>query len=192
MADSQPHFIGKRILVKRNRHEIIIEISQRVKRWQETLMLVWLIAWTFCGVVFLYHAFAGSNRSEQIFFIICSSAFLFFFVRIGKVFLWRIRGREIISMSKGKMQLQNAFGSWGKREIFLFENIFKLGIIKRDPTSFLGFLDESFWVIGGERVGFSNAGQKIRLGKQLSPKDAELLVRVIESGLREMKSTSDK
>ena len=191
MADSQPHFIGKRIVVKRNHREIIIEISQRVKRWQETLMLLWLIAWTFCGIVFLYHAFAGSNRSEQIFFIICSSVFLFFFVRIGKVFLWRIKGREIISISNGKIQLQNAFGSRGKKEIFLFENIFKLGIIKRDPTSFLGFLDESFWVIGGERVGFSYAGQKIRLGKQLSPKDSELLIRVLESGLRELKDRKE-
>jgi hypothetical protein len=191
MADSQPHFIGKRIVVKRNHREIIIEISQRVKRWQETLMLLWLIAWTFCGIVFLYHAFAGNNRSEQIFFIICSSVFLFFFVRIGKVFLWRIKGREIISISNGKIQLQNAFGSRGKKEIFLFENIFKLGIIKRDPTSFLGFLDESFWVIGGERVGFSYAGQKIRLGKQLSPKDSELLIRVLESGLRELKDRKE-
>jgi hypothetical protein len=178
-------------VVKRNHREIIIEISQRVKRWQETLMLLWLIAWTFCGIVFLYHAFAGSNRSEQIFFIICSSVFLFFFVRIGKVFLWRIKGREIISISNGKIQLQNAFGSRGKKEIFLFENIFKLGIIKRDPTSFLGFLDESFWVIGGERVGFSYAGQKIRLGKQLSPKDSELLIRVLESGLRELKDRKE-
>lgn len=191
MADSQPHFIGKRIVVKRNHREITIEISQRVKRWQETLMLVWLIAWTFCGIVFFYHAFAGSNRSEQIFFIICSSVFLFFFVRIGKVFLWRIKGREIISISNGKIQLQNAFGSWGKKEVFHFENIFKLGIIKRDPTSFLGFLDESFWVIGGERVGFSYAGQKIRLGKQLSPKDSELLVRVLESGMRDLKARKE-
>ena len=188
MADSKPHFIGKRITVRRNHREIIIEISQRVKRWQETLMLVWLLAWTFCGFVFVYHAFTGTQHSEQIFYIICSSVFLFFFVRIGKVFLWRIKGTEIIILSNGQLQIKNAFGSWGKREIFRFENIFKLGIIKRDSTSFLLFLDESFWVMGGERVGFSHAGQNIRLGKQLSSKDAELLVRVIESGLREMKA----
>ena len=190
MTDSKPHFIGNRIQVKRNHREIIIEISQRVKRWQETLMLLWLSAWSFCGMVFFYHSFTSTNRSEQIFFIICSSVFLFFFVRIGKVFFWRMKGKEIIRISEGKIHLRNAFGRFGKTEIFQFEQIFKLGIIKKDPTSFLSFLDESFWVIGGERVGFNYASQKIRLGKQLSPKDAELLLRVLESGLREMKAKS--
>ncbi len=187
MNQTEPKFIGKRIQVLRTKEAIIVEIAQSIERWQEALLFAWILAWTYCGGVFLYYAFNTTSQSEQLFFIISSSLWLFFFVRILKVLLWRKIGKEIIVMGKSEMTIKNAFGQRGKKEIFQYSNIFKLGLIKRDPASFLAFLDDSFWIIGGERVGFSNSGQKIRLGKQLSIKDAELLIRVMESAIREYK-----
>ena len=93
----------------------------------------------------------------------------------------------MIRISKEGVSIQNAFGSKGKKELFLLQNIFKPGIIKRDATSFLAFLDDSFWIIGGERVGFSYSGRRIQLGKQLTLHDSELLLRVMESAMREYK-----
>jgi hypothetical protein len=83
------------------------------------------------------------------------------------------------------MELYNAFWKKSKPEEFQIKQIFKLGLITRDPGNFLAFLDDSFWIIGGERVGFNYNGSKRRLGKQLERKDAELLIRVIESAFRE-------
>jgi hypothetical protein len=172
MNQTEPKFIGKRILVKRAKDSITIEINQKIQRWQEAMLFFWITAWTFCGGAFLYYAFNAANQSEQIFFIICSSLWLFFFIRITKVFLWRLIGKEIIRMD---------------RETFNYQTIFKLGLIKRDPASFLAFLDDSFWIIGGERIGFSYSGRKIQLGKQLDARDAELLLRMMESAIREYK-----
>ena len=93
----------------------------------------------------------------------------------------------MIRISKEGVSIRNAFGSWGKKELFVHQNIFKPGLIKRDPTSFLAFLDDSFWIIGGERVGFSYSGRRIQLGKQLTLHDSELLLRVMESAMREYK-----
>jgi hypothetical protein len=94
---------------------------------------------------------------------------------------------EIIRISREGVSIRNAFGSWGKKELFQHHTIFKPGIIKRDPASFLAFLDDSFWIIGGERVGFSYSGRRVQLGKQLTVHDAELLLRVMESAMREYK-----
>ena len=187
MTQSEPKFIGKRITVKRTKESLTIEISQQVERWQEALLVAWLAAWSFCGVYFIIYTFMAVDFKERIFFIILSAGWMFFFVRILKVFIWRKKGKEIITLTKGKFLLQNAFGKKGKTETFTFQNIFKLGMVKKDPTSFLSFLDDSFWIIGGDRVGFNSSGQQIRLGKQLSVQDAVLLVRVIESGMREYK-----
>ena len=187
MNQTEPKFIGKRIRVMREKDAINIEIHQRIERWQEAMLFFWITAWTFCGGAFLYYAFNASNQSEQIFFIICSSLWLFFFIRITKVFLWRLIGKEMIRISKAGVSIQNAFGSKGKKELFLHQNIFKPGLIKRDPTSLLAFLDDSFWIIGGERVGFSYSGRRVQLGKQLTMHDAELLLRVMESAMREYK-----
>ena len=171
----------------REKDAINIEINQKIERWQEAMLFFWITSWTFCGGAFLYYAFNANSQSEQIFFIICSSLWLFFFIRITKVFLWRLIGKEMIRINKEGVSIRNAFGSWGKKELFVHQNIFKPGLIKRDPTSFLAFLDDSFWIIGGERVGFSYSGRRIQLGKQLTLHDAELLLRVMESAMREYK-----
>jgi hypothetical protein len=188
MTQSEPKFIGKRISVTRSKDSLKVEITQQIERWQEALLITWLSAWTFCGIYFIYYVALATDTMQRVFFILLSLAWLYFFVRITKVFLWRKFGKEVITFSSGKMMLKNAFGEKGRSEEFSFHNIFKLGLIKPDPTSFLAFLDDSFWIIGGDRVGFSYSGHQVRLGKQLSPRDAELLVRVIESGLREYKA----
>jgi len=187
MNQTEPKFLGKRIRVIRSKHDITIEISQKIERWQEAMLFIWITAWTFCGGAFLYYSFNANSQSEQIFFIICSSLWLFFFIRITKVFLWRLIGKEVIEITREGLSIRNVFGTRGKRELFQHHNIFKLGLIKRDATSFLAFLDDSFWIIGGERIGFSYSGRRIQLGKQLALRDAELLLRVMESALREFK-----
>lgn len=187
MTQSEPKFIGKRISVIQSKQELRIEITQQIERWQEALLIGWIAAWTFCGCVFLYYSFAPAERVQQIYFMILSAVWLFFFVRITKVYIWRKIGKEVITISSGKLSIRNAFGKMGKTQDFLFHNIFKLGLVKKDPTNFFAFLDNSFWIIGGDKVGFNYNGAKIMLGKQLSVKDSELLVRVIESGMREFK-----
>jgi len=185
MNQSAPKFIGKRIRVVRGGDGIEIRISQRVQRWQEAMLLAWLTGWAFCGGVFIYYLINPAATSDRIFFLISSAVWLFFFVRILKVFLWRLGGEEIIRLVPGKLKIRNAFWNKGRTEEFPFQQIFKLGIITRSPNSFWAFLDDSFWIIGGEKVGFSVSGRRIQLGKQLSARDAELLIRVMESGMRE-------
>ena len=46
------------------------------------------------------------------------------------------------------------------------------------------FLDESFWVIGGDRVGFVHGSSNFRVGKQLDVRSAENLVRVMDSAIK--------
>jgi hypothetical protein len=186
MNQSEPKFIGKRIKVIRSPQRIEVQISQRIERWQESLLLAWLAGWAFCGAVFMYYLIIAQANSDRIFFIICTAVWLYFFVRILKVFLWRIAGREIIIMEPGMLTIQNAFWNSGRKEKFAMHQIFKLGLITRSPTNFLAFLDNSFWIMGGEKIGFSFSGRRVQLGKQLQTRDAELLVRVIESGIREL------
>lgn len=188
MNQTEPKFIGKRMSVVKNKEFIRIEVSQQVERWQEALLIAWLAAWTMCGGVFVYYAFGATDFMQRIFFAVLTAMWLYFFVRIAKVFFWRKIGKEVITISHGSLSLQNAFGKRGRVENFSFHNMFKLGLVKQEPTNFFNFLDNSFWIIGGDRIGFSYSGQKIRLGKQLSTKDAEMLIRIIESGMREYKA----
>lgn len=164
-----------------------IEITQQIERWQEALLMAWVLSWTFCGMVFIYYTFSAEDFMQRMVMAVITVLWFYFFVRTAKVFFWRKFGKEIITISRGNLALQNAYGKRGRVEDFSFHNIFKLGLVKHKDDSFFSFMDNSFWIIGGDRVGFSYSGSKVRLGKQLSTKDAELLVRVIESGMREFK-----
>jgi hypothetical protein len=181
----QTQQIGPRIVVtKSSDQEIQIEIDQKVERWKLSMLLSWLLAWAYCGGVFIYYAVVAQALSDRIFFIVSTSLWLYFFVRIGKAFLWRRIGKEKIWIRPGEMEIQNAFGSKGKKEKLKLKAIQKLGIIKSDPGNFLAFLDDSFWVIGGERIGFVHGSTNYRVGKQLDIRSAENLVRVMDSAIK--------
>jgi hypothetical protein len=184
MNKAAPQFIGKRIQVVREKEQLTITISQNVERWQEALLYAWLMAWTFCGGVFIYSLFTSPNSGEQIFFLISTALWSFFFYRTLKVLMWRKSGKEILVFKKGEMTLQNAFGNRGKREKFELEKIKQLGIVKQDENSFFYFLDDSFWIMGGERLGFVYNRSKIRFGKQLNPRDAQTLLRSVDSAVK--------
>lgn len=182
---NQTQQISPRITVsKLDNQEIYIEIDQKVDRWKLSMLLSWLLAWTYCGGVFIYYAIVAQALSDRIFFIVSTSLWLYFFVRIGKAFLWRRIGKEKIWIRSGELEIQNAFGSRGKRERLRLKAIQKLGLIKSDPGNFLAFLDDSFWIIGGERVGFVHGSSQYRIGKQLDVRSAENLVRVMDSAIK--------
>ena len=181
--------VSKRISVSRTKDELVIYVSQGIERWQEALLIAWLSAWLFCGCVFIYNMMMATTDGNRIFFIIASALWLFFFVRITKVFIWRRIGCEIISLRTGQLAIKNAFGRMGKNQIFYIRNIFKFGVIKVKPTNFFAFLDNSFWVMGGDTIGFSYSGQKIQFGKQLDVNEMNLLARMVEQGLREFKES---
>lgn len=182
--NSTPIFIGKRIQIERSKEELKISITQQIERWQEALLYTWILAWTFCGGTFIFYALTAQVSSERIFFGVCSGLWAYFFYRITKVLFWRKMGKEIIVFSKGKMQLQMAFGTRGKKENFDLSKITQLGLVKQDSNSFFYFLDDSFWIMGGDRLGFSHKGVKYRFGKQLSLKDAQQLLRSVDSAVK--------
>jgi hypothetical protein len=184
MNQTAPKFIGKRISILRGNKELTITIHQKIERWQEALLLAWLAAWTFCGVMFFFYLLKTTSNSERLFFIVITSLWLFFFVRIAKVLLWRIAGREIITLKPGTLSIQNAFWNRGKVQVFQIRNIFKLGTIKKNNTNFFAFLDDSFWIMGGDKIGFSHSGTKIQFGKQLNARDTESLVRTLDFGIK--------
>lgn len=186
MTADQPKKISERVYFKKEKSGVEIIITQQISRLKETLLLTWLLAWTFCGLVFLSY-WLESSGNERIFLMICLAFWAYFWVRIGKAFLWRKKGKEIIIINRGKLLLRNAIGKSGKVNTFLIQNIHRFGEIKIDQGNFFQSLDFSFWVVGGDRFGFDYMGQKIRLGKQLSDKEVNVLGRLIEKSLREFK-----
>lgn len=184
MAQGAPLFIGERIQVERAKDQVTIRISQKIKGWQEAMLYAWLMAWTFCGAVFIYSLVTTTVSSEIFFFSICTAVWLYFFYRILRVLMWRKRGEEVLTFTPGKLELRNAFGSKGSSLEVELDKMSQLGMVNQDPNSFFYFLDDSFWVMGGDRLGFAYKGKKYRFGKQLTPRDAQQLLKSVDSAVK--------
>jgi hypothetical protein len=98
--------------------------------------------------------------------------------------MWRKRGEEVLTFTPGKLELRNAFGSKGSSLDIELSKLSQLGMVNQDPNSFFYFLDDSFWVMGGDRLGFVYNGKKYRFGKQLTPRDSQQLLKSVDSAIK--------
>lgn len=184
MAQREEKQISKRVHFVRSPESLVITINQKVERWKESLLMAWLAAWLFCGIYFLAELIATTDSGLKTFLAISLAFWAFFLFRIGKVFFWRILGEEIIEITKETISIRNAMGPFGKKEVFRMNQIRKFGVIKYNSRSFFQFMDESFWIIGGDKFGFEYGGKRIQFGKQLNPKEVTALGRMLEKLFR--------
>ena len=65
--------IGDRISYEKHEGFFTVIVSTQIEKWKENLMMVWLLAWTFCGAIFIYYFFNGEiNGNEKLtLFVIC-------------------------------------------------------------------------------------------------------------------------
>lgn len=187
MAKVEERNIGNRIRFRKDGDDLRIEINQKVERYKESLLMAWLAAWLFCGVYFIYELSTTSDNGLKTFLYISLAFWAFFLFRIGKVFFWRIMGKEIITLSDGYLNIKNAIGSMGKTEKFKANGIRNFGLTKYDQKSFFQFMDQSFWIIGGDKIGFDYSNKQIRLGKQLDENDAIALTRMMDKFIAQQK-----
>lgn len=179
--------LTERISFIRKPDELTVVITQEIPRAKEALLFAWLCAWALVGGAFIYYwRMAPAGSTDRIFFAISTAFWLYFFVRIIKVWLWRRIGKELLRIHGETLSIKDAYGKWGKARIYATEQVRKFGVVPYDFTKFGQFMDRSFWVIGGESLGFEYRGKKIVFGKQLSDRDALQLARIIEKALREI------
>lgn len=105
--------------------------------------------------------------------------------RIGKVFLWRRSGKEIIEITSDKLQIRNKIGSTGKTHKFNIQHVMQFGKASHKPNSFWAFMDNSYWSMGGDTLAFKFMGKEYQFGKQLNEKESQGLVHVVGKGIRE-------
>lgn len=187
MSSTQPKFIGKRISFVKTKDQLSVIISQEVPRWKESLLLAWLLAWTFCGGFFIVGINQASTQNERLFLAVVLAFWAFFLVRIGKAFLWRKGGREMIRITPGQFSIKNAWWNYGKAKIYYLDNIKNVSLIPYNPKNFMESMDRSFWIIGGETIAIKYLNKELRIGKQLEEKNARQLIRVLEKGISEFK-----
>ena len=179
--------IGDRITFDHSEDALRVDIRQQIPPAQMSLLSIWLVAWCALEAAVVYFWTQEPNEGNAwLGYAIYSAFWGFFAFRIGKVWLWRWRGREVLLIDREGVSVAMAFGQRGLPDFFAHGTYSTPRRIKENPQQILRTFEKAFWSMGGETLQFSSGKRTMVFGKQLSDRDADTLLKLIQSATRRM------
>jgi hypothetical protein len=172
-------WIGKRISVVDQKDALSFVIYPENIGWKIYILAAWLLLWISIGVYVTSQLFGGYNQSEKIALAIFMAFWFYFFVRVGRTFLYLTLGREFIKMDKTVLRLKTGIKTYGKTNQFFLENIAKLRKVELKENSYQSVFENSVWVRGTNKIEFEYMGKVYSFGRKLNDKDTQLLFNYI-------------
>ncbi len=164
-----------------------IEIAQDIPSMQMAMLTAWLVLWCCLEATVLYFwTQEPSEGNAWLGYAIYTAFWAFFAFRIGKVWLWRLRGREIIAVDHRGISVALAFGRRGLPDFFAHGAYQGLSRIQENPTQILRTFEQAFWSMGGETLKFSAGRRTMIFGKQLDHRHADALLKLLRAATERM------
>ncbi len=180
-------FIGNKVSIQNKSNVFSVVIAASVERWKESLLMAWLGAWIFCGGYFIMQLFGPIERELKLYLAVLVAFWAFYLIRIGKAFFWRKYGYESLRFEDDKLKLRLYGKVFGFTKEYFLENIEHFKRAEVNKVNPLFTIENSFWVVGGDRLEFQYQGKTIRFGKQLEEDSISQLISAINSELIQRK-----
>ena len=124
------------------------------------------------------------NQNKRLFIMGIIAFWAYFEYKVGKTFLFRKFGKEKMWIKNGKLFYQREINKKGKIKEYDPSLINELEILKPNRGDFFVQMQESFWVIGGERLMFRYAAKFVRFGLQLTDAEANKVFKELSKELK--------
>ena len=190
-------WIGDRISVQDESGITTIVISPVRVWWKEILLTLWVLGFTFVGLVMLYMlltnfaslSYDGQPTQDQvdnqsIYSIVFLGFWLYFEYKTVKALLWYRFGKELIKIDNDGFSLKKSILSYGKAHRFFFENMKEFHQRKEESTSFGNFFENAYWALGTDALAFDHHGKTKSFGRRLETKSSRLLLRLIDDRVK--------
>lgn len=185
-------FISDRISIERQGDGVSFVLGTRLPKREGNLLILWLIAWTACGMAFLWEGVRGTVPGSRLPLFIMLAFWAYFELRIIRVVLWRRKGFELWRVLDGELTIKNSLFRFGKANRYFIANIQRLGPLNMDKASWKWQMSDSFWTRGAEQLGFEYLGRKVAFGRGLTEEEAHKLVKVLSVELKRERKADQK
>lgn len=160
--------------------QLRVTISQGTTASNMAMLSIWMVMWLCLEAAVLYFWLQDSSEGNAaVGYAIYSAFWAFFAFRIGKVWLWRVRGSEVILIDRRGISVAMVFGQRGLPDFFAHGAYKGLSRVEENPTQILRTFEQAFWSMGGETLKFSGGKRTMVFGKQLTDRDADGLLRLM-------------
>ena|ERR1700741_1048897 len=178
--------IGKRISIVEKDDVFSVVISSTDKKWKTGILFLWLFAWTLCGVLVFANYFTLTDEKAKIIVIGYLAFWAYFEYKISKAFMFRRFGKEKIWIKKGKLFYRREVNKRGKIKEYEVDLINDMEVLEHNRGNFFVQMQESFWVIGGERIGFNYGAKHVSFGIQLEDEEAKKLFKELKKFMKKI------
>lgn len=183
-------FIGERISYVDKNEVFTVVITPLKNKGKEALLFAWVMAWTLCGVYFVYYlSIVEEEQTKRAVFIML--AFWAYFEFLGvKALLWRKYGKEMIRITSDQLSIKNAFKSYGKARQFHTENISNVEVVDVNESGYKHQYGQAYYSTKGERIAIKYVEKYIGIGKQLELSEAKELAKVLNQKIKHLNSSN--
>jgi len=164
--------ISDRIRYVEDENSLLIEIKSNVEQHKQNILFVWLGLWSIIGVSIIGYLFLvkGIDDNTRMALYVFMGFWLYYMYKIFRAYRWISRGMELIEIDKENIMLTNKVGERGLPSKYPLGEISKVGIRQVEINSFQYQMENSFWVIGGDRLVFNYNTQPVVFGKKVRVK----------------------
>jgi hypothetical protein len=156
----------------------------KVVKWQETLLFIWVLSWTICGMVVLFQLFTDLSKEVKLALAIYLSFWVYYEFKIVYVYLWRAFGKELIKINETEVLIKNDIYSYGKAKRFLIDNIQSIKLNEIEETAFSKVMNQSFWKISHHAFCLDYFGKTIYFGKEIPKNEAVEILKKLQTKIR--------
>lgn len=164
-------------------------ILGKIDRWKEALLTAWLLAWIFIGSVVMREYYYAENREMRMGLIIFLIFWAYYFWRVGRTWLYRRGGNELVRVEGDRLLLKRSFFTFGQTKTYYIDMIQEFKPIEIPPNSFSYTYENGWWVLGGEKLGFVYQSKFVKFAMQIDEKDAREMYRILTKHMSKAKRT---
>lgn len=172
-------YIGNRISIKRSDNEVSIVIISLKEKMKNILLTIYLILWSLSGLIVFTQFLVIPDQNTKLALFVWLGFWAYFEFKIFRAYMWRKFGVEKIKLRNNQFQYKRDRAGKGKVASYDFDFIKELRYVEPKENSFFENINNSYWVIAGERLAFDYYGKEIKFGIQLDEKDAKALLKLI-------------
>jgi hypothetical protein len=179
-----------RVRIFQEGEERVLEIQPVRDAGKTKLMLGWLLVWLACGAVVVWQLWMPMPRENKLILFVYLAFWAYFAFRVWNAYWWRKNGLEIVRLSPTRLTYEKRVNGRGLPIPYTLDGITSLQVSEPGKSSFAAVMEDSYWVIGAERLVFFYNGKKIGLGLQLPKKETETVFKELEKRLKEFRKQS--
>jgi len=173
----------KRISQEKKDGGILIKIKAYRDESKQKNLLVWLVAWSFCGLAIGSQMFLKEKGDLLNMILIFMAFWAYFEYKVIKAFRWRKSGEEQFWITPDNLSYGRTYANRGILKPYRRDLVNQIRPLEEESNSFINAFSSSYWVVGGERLTFTVNGKVIAFGLRLSDKETKQLMKTINQQL---------